>query len=140
MTVYTWYRKGLSFECTQCGACCSGEPGYVWVAADEHRRIAKFLGFKDGRLPPKYIRRVGFRYSLTEKPNGDCIFLNRNGQTVGCDIYEVRPLQCRSWPFWKINLKSPDHWAAAAALCPSMNQGTFYTADRIEEIRDQNGW
>ncbi len=140
MTVYTWYRKGLSFECTQCGTCCSGEPGYVWVTADEHRRIAKSLGYNDGRLPPKYIRRVGFRYSLTEKPNGDCIFLNREGQGISCGIYEVRPLQCRSWPFWKINLKSPDHWAAAAGTCPGMDQGTFYTADRIEEIRDQNGW
>ena len=26
-----WYSEGLRFECTQCGACCSGEPGYVWV-------------------------------------------------------------------------------------------------------------
>ena len=26
-----WYRDGLRFECTRCGACCTGAPGYVWV-------------------------------------------------------------------------------------------------------------
>ena len=30
-----WYADGLRFECTQCGDCCSGEPGYVWVDEDE---------------------------------------------------------------------------------------------------------
>ena len=30
-----WYRDGLRFECTQCGKCCTGAPGYVWVDDDE---------------------------------------------------------------------------------------------------------
>ncbi|MBN1341389.1 MAG: YkgJ family cysteine cluster protein [Phycisphaerae bacterium] len=137
---FAWYRKGLRFECTQCGQCCTGEPGYVWVTKEEHRRIARQLGFKDGQLPSKYIRRVGFRHSLTERANGDCIFLKRNGSTAGCEIYEVRPLQCRTWPFWKINTKSPDHWAAAALTCPGMDSGKFYDAGQIDEIREQNSW
>jgi len=137
---YTWYRKGLSFECKQCGNCCSGEPGYVWVTVAEHREIAKALGFKDRRLPPKYIRRVGFRHSLTEKPDGDCIFLKRKGRKVECEIYAVRPRQCRTWPFWKINLKSPEHWAAAATVCPGMNRGKFFDAGRIDEICQGNDW
>jgi len=137
---YTWYRKGLSFECLQCGNCCSGEPGYVWVTAAERRQIAKALGVALEDLAPKHIRRVGFRYSLTERPNGDCIFLRRNGQRAGCEIYQVRPRQCRTWPFWKINLRSPDHWAAAATLCAGMNRGTFHDAGRIEEIRESNNW
>lgn len=140
MADYTWYRKGLSFECVQCGNCCSGEPGYVWVSETEHRKIAKALGMRDGKLPPEYIRRVGFRYSLTEQGNGDCIFLERNGQTVGCQIYDVRPLQCRTWPFWSCNLKSPEHWAVAATMCPGMDQGKFYDAGRIDEICHQSSW
>jgi uncharacterized protein len=137
---YTWYRKGLSFKCVQCGACCSGEPGYVWVSAEEQRQIAKALGMKDGKLTSKHVRRVGFRYSLTEKANGDCIFLKRNGKTAGCAIYDARPRQCCTWPFWGYNLKSPEHWAAAAEMCPGMNQGEFYDAGRIDEISHQNGW
>ena len=35
-----WYSEGLRFECTQCGACCSGEPGYVWVDEAEIAAMA----------------------------------------------------------------------------------------------------
>lgn len=138
MADYTWYRKGLSFKCAQCGCCCSGEPGYVWVTAEEHRQIAKALGTRGGKLPAKYIRRVGLRYSLTEEPNGDCIFLERNGKAVGCRIYDARPRQCRTWPFWSYNLKSPEYWAVAAEMCPGMNQGTFFDAGHIDEICHQD--
>ena len=27
----TLVPRGLRFECTQCGDCCTGAPGYVWV-------------------------------------------------------------------------------------------------------------
>jgi Fe-S-cluster containining protein len=136
MADYTWYRKGLCFSCAQCGNCCSGAPGYVWVTPDEQRAIARALGFQDGQLPRRYVRRVGFRISLTERPDGDCVFLRRNGEKAGCMIYEVRPLQCRTWPFWRLNLKSPDHWCAAGTTCPGINQGTYYDAGRIDEICD----
>ena len=39
-----WYRDGLQFECTQCGNCCTGDPGYVWVTPEEIKAIAA----KDG--------------------------------------------------------------------------------------------
>jgi len=35
-----WYRDGLSFSCTQCGNCCSGPEGYVWVDEEELVQIA----------------------------------------------------------------------------------------------------
>jgi uncharacterized protein len=137
---YTWYRNGLRFACAQCGNCCSGAPGYVWVTAEEQERIARTLGLKDGRLPTKYLRRVGFRHSLTERPDGDCVFLERDGASAVCQIHEVRPLKCRTWPFWKINLKSAEHWAAVAETCPGMNHGTLHDAGRIDEIREKNSW
>jgi len=39
-----WYAHGLHFECTRCGDCCRGAPGYVWVREEEVERIARFLG------------------------------------------------------------------------------------------------
>lgn len=136
-----WYEGGLRFECTGCGACCTGEPGYVWVTREEVRRIAEHLGRNDDRLPPHMIRRVGLRYSLTERPNGDCVFLEprRKGQR-GCRIYPVRPLQCRTWPFWSVNLKSPATWAEAAARCPGMNNGPLHNGSAIEALRNKKSW
>lgn len=130
-----WYSAGLCFECTQCGACCSGAPGYVWVTKKEIARIAKLLGRSDEWLDRSHLRRAGMRYSLTEKPNGDCIFLSRvEGRTV-CSIYEVRPLQCCTWPFWNANLKSPDAWNQACETCPGINRGQHHDFAQIEAIR-----
>ncbi|WP_211435994.1 YkgJ family cysteine cluster protein [Candidatus Kuenenia stuttgartiensis] len=39
-----WYKKGLQFECQQCGKCCRGEPGVVWVNDKEIKDISRFLG------------------------------------------------------------------------------------------------
>ena len=41
-----WYRDGLRFACTRCGACCTGAPGYVWV----DRRADRPAGRVPGRV------------------------------------------------------------------------------------------
>jgi len=135
-----WYQAGLSFECTQCGNCCSGAPGFVWATKEEIRRISEFLGRDDGWLESKHLRRVGFRYSLTETRDGDCIFLKREGNQTMCSIYPVRPLQCRTWPFWRQNLRSPDTWNAAHETCPGVNHGRQYGFVEIESIRTKKNW
>ena len=135
-----WYQEGLRFECTRCGNCCSGDPGYVWVTKEEIRRIAKFLGPRDAWLDKAKLRRVGIRYSLTERPGGDCIFLERENGKSACSIHPVRPLQCRTWPFWNVNLKSPAAWDQSAERCPGMDQGPHHDFVRIEEVRLQKRW
>ena len=35
-----WYAGGLRFQCTQCGDCCSGAEGYVWVNQAEIDALA----------------------------------------------------------------------------------------------------
>ena len=136
MTRDKWYKGGLRFTCTQCGNCCTGAPGYVWVSREEIRRIARFLGRNDEWLPADQLRRVGFKYSLTERANSDCVFLVSAGDRKRtCSIYPVRPLQCRTWPFWSENLKSSDAWNRAALLCPGMNVGKHYSFVAVEELR-----
>ena len=136
-----WYKDGLKFACTQCGNCCSGDPGYVWVTRDEIKKISEFLGRDDGWLDKKHLRRVGLRYSLTEKKDGDCIFLSRDGQKVGCSIYPVRPMQCRTWPFWTENLRSKATWTELSeTLCPGMNAGKHHDFVQIEITRKQRTW
>lgn len=131
-----WYAAGLAFECQQSGNCCSGAPGYVWVTKAEIKAIADFLGKSKGWLGKEHLRRVGFRYSLTERRDGDCVFLQRHeGGCTTCKINPVKPTQCRAWPFWTYNLKSPDHWNEAARTCPGMNRGPVHTFVQIETQR-----
>jgi len=135
-----WYASGLSFECTQCGNCCSGDPGYVWATKEELSKIAKFLGHEDGKLERQFVRRVGFRHSLTEKPGGDCVFLKREDGKTMCGIYPVRPLQCRTWPFWTANLRSANTWNQIHETCPGINHGAKVDYVQIETRRTQKSW
>ncbi|MBI1825214.1 MAG: YkgJ family cysteine cluster protein [Planctomycetes bacterium] len=131
-----WYSQGLKFTCTQCGNCCTGEPGYVWVTRDEVKRISEFLGRNDGWLDPAQIRRVGLSHSLTERPNGDCTFLARENGKAICTIYPVRPKQCRTWPFWDELLESRDAWNDThKRICPGMNTGKHHEFVQIETVR-----
>lgn len=140
MSSEKWYASGLSFSCTQCGNCCSGPPGYVWVTKGEIAGIAKAIGRKDGKLGKEHLRRVGLKHSLTEKPDGDCIFLVRDGKKASCGIYAVRPLQCRTWPFWSTNLRSPRTWEESTADCPGVNKGKHHDLSAIEEQRLKKSW
>jgi uncharacterized protein len=123
-----WYADGLRFACTQCGNCCTGQPGFVWVNDAEVEAIAKFRGEPVEEVLGLYTRREGNRRSLKEKLNNECIFYDCD---AGCTIYPVRPRQCRTWPFWECNTGSPEDWDRAARECPGCNQGDLITAEEI---------
>ncbi|MDR3635503.1 MAG: YkgJ family cysteine cluster protein [Isosphaeraceae bacterium] len=123
-----WYRDGLAFECTRCGACCTGAPGYVWVDEQEIARLASFRGESFEQFSGRYVRRVGTRYSLIEKPGGDCIFWD---QRAGCTVYPARPVQCQTWPFWPENIESAADWHQVQRGCPGAGRGQLFTVDEI---------
>ena len=129
-----WYRDGLAFTCTQCGRCCGGAPGFVWVEPHEIAAIAKALDMQPAEFQLKHTRLLGGRRSLLELPNGDCEFLERrsDGKTA-CRVHAQRPRQCRTWPFWASNLRSRNTWNAAARDCPGMNQGAHHPLPIIQE-------
>jgi Fe-S-cluster containining protein len=125
-----WYKDGLKFTCTQCGNCCTGDPGVVWINDDELREIAEFLGKTVGEVRLMQTRLVGNRISLTEYANGDCVYFD--GATRRCKIYPVRPRQCRSWPFWRSNLASPEEWSETCKSCPGAGHGELVPLEEIE--------
>lgn len=127
-----WYAPGLNFTCTQCGHCCTGEPGFIWVDEAELRAIAEFRRVSYGEV--KYIdaKIVGERTSLREHANGDCIYLDASSRR--CTIYPVRPKQCRTWPFWPSNLESPEAWHEVQHTCPGAGQGAFVPLDQIQRL------
>ena len=124
-----WYREGLAFTCTQCGACCTGAPGFVWVNLEEITAIAAFRGESVDDFGRKFLRRVGDRVSLIERPGGDCIFWDK---ASGCTVYPARPVQCRTWPFWDENIETPEDWERVRGGCPGSGQGQMFS---LEEIR-----
>jgi Fe-S-cluster containining protein len=123
-----WYRDGLRFQCTQCGDCCTGAPGYVWVTQEEIDALAAKLGMDADTFERSYVRRVGVRRSLVEFPNGDCVFLDSQRR---CTVYDARPQQCRTWPFWESNLKTPQAWKQTCEACPGCGRGEVVPLEEI---------
>ena len=123
-----WYKDGLKFTCTQCGHCCTGEPGYVWVDDDDLARIAEFRGESLIDVQALYTRWAHRGRTLREKVNGDCVFYD---SVKGCTIYSVRPPQCRTWPFWESNVESPETWRQTCEVCPGSGKGELISAEEI---------
>ena len=127
-----WFEDGLCFECTQCGNCCSGAPGAVWVDDDDIGRIAEYTGKGEGEIRVMHTRPFAGRTSLTEFANGDCTVFDPEMRR--CRIYPVRPTQCRTWPFWGSNLQSSSDWEATQEDCPGAGQGPLVTVDEIVQM------
>ena len=58
----------------------------------------------------------------------------------GCGVYESRPLQCRTWPFWDGLLESRDAWEHSKNTCPGMDTGKRYDLAHVERMRTADEW
>ena len=106
--------------CKGCNAhCCRGEPGAVWVGQDDIERIAGLLGISVPVARQRYVRQLSDGDALIEVElaidDFPCIFLDL--ETHRCGIYEARPAQCRTFPFWDYFKKHP---MEAADECPGV--------------------
>ncbi len=95
--------------------------------------MAGELGLEAERFEQFYVRKIGIRRSLREFPGGDCVFYDP--QTRGCQVYAVRPRQCRTWPFWESNTRTPEAWQAVCESCPGSGRGELYVFEEIESRR-----
>ncbi|GDY13833.1 hypothetical protein LBMAG53_27110 [Planctomycetota bacterium] len=137
-----WFSEtGLRFTCTRCGACCTGAAGFTWISEPELAVLADHLGLDPDTCRRRYTRSVHFPdgrvvLSLNERGNGDCVFFRAG---TGCTVYDQRPRQCRTWPFWKRVVATSDSWSQSAAGCPGMNQGRLVAADEVRGIASDDG-
>jgi Fe-S-cluster containining protein len=75
---------------------------------------------------------IANRLSLIETQGNDCVFWSG-----GCTVYEYRPLQCRTYPFWPAIVGSQADWDRESLECPGMNQGEGYSARSIKAFLRQ---
>lgn len=102
-------RPGFDFAfdpgaCATCPAhCCRGTSGHVYLSESQIKAISEHLSLERDVFIKNFTRMVGRRYALQEieleKGDFACIFLEPvAGQ---CTVYEARPTQCRTFPFWE---------------------------------------
>ena len=101
-------KDGFNFAfdpkgCNTCaGNCCIGESGYIWINQKEIQSLALHLNLSIDNLKFRYLNKIGYKYSIKEvqlaSNNFACCFFNLEKRQ--CSVYDVRPVQCRTFPFW----------------------------------------
>ena len=126
-----FYRKGLRFSCKKCGNCCRISDGFVYISNKDIAQITEALDLTENEFLDKYTEKNNGFVALKSYPNGDCIFFTEN---IGCKVYNHRPRQCRTFPFWSNALSSQKNWELLSSYCPGINTGILYTKNEIEKI------
>ena len=116
-----WWMSGVKFSCQSgCGKCCDQPGGIVYLSIKDAERISKHSGLSvDDWLERDARKTYDGRFVLkSREEDGICIHLNENQQ---CSIYEVRPQQCKAFPWWGENLASDRSWSQVKELCPGID-------------------
>ena len=130
-----WYAQGLRFACTQCGNCCRNQGDYAFVnlAARELDEIPRYLGISVGEFLARYCSKEPGHFPTLRMDAPQCPFLD---EAARCTIYPVRPMQCRSWPFWRSNLEQRTWEGPLRERCPGIGQGKLHSAQEVDAIAE----
>lgn len=123
-------RHHFRFECQSgCINCCT-QPGEVYLTEDDIPRIAAYLDQTQQEFRERYCVKGVDGLRLANPPDVSCLFLRENG----CSIHEVKPLQCRTFPFWPEHVRNKRSWKKLSQYCPGIGVGEVLPKT---EVRDQ---
>lgn len=130
-----WYADGLRFQCQRSGACCTnhGDYAYVYLTDDDERALADELSVSLTAFRRQHTRTLD-GHRILKNETATCRFLDGHR----CSVYPGRPIQCRTWPFWKSNLE-PGAWQREVVpLCAGAGRGRLYSRAEIEALAAQH--
>jgi len=103
----------------------------VYFSGPDLGRAAAHLGLSEAAFRRRY--HVVIDEGVPAIDPGDqspCVFYD---EEAGCTIYEGRPTQCRTWPFWSEIVHRRRSWDKATTDCEGMNQGRRHRVEEIEQ-------
>ena len=119
--------SGLRFECTACGKCCTnrGEYAYVYVSPRELRDLAELLELEPEVFEARYTFVDDDGWTQLGVRDGACVFLDP--ATGRCGVYEARPVQCRTFPFWREFVEDGEWTDEVRAMCEGIGRGPAHS-------------
>ena len=148
-TADVWYANGIQFECQGSGQCCvsHGEYGFVYVTAADRKRMAALRGISTDAFTKQFcVKEEGLFRLLDGEPvkltpdakaAKPCIFL----ENKRCAVYQARPAQCRTWPFWPETMSAKAWTKDVAKFCPGVGKGRVWPREEIERLlKEQTAW
>ena len=98
----------------------------MYLTREDRRRLAKHLGIPTARFTREYCGKTDGHFHLKEIA-GPCQFL----EGKRCGVYQGRPNQCRTWPFWPENMKARVWNGEIARFCPGVGKGPLRSGAEI---------
>ncbi|MBC8292078.1 MAG: YkgJ family cysteine cluster protein [Proteobacteria bacterium] len=129
---------GLCFECTGCGDCCRVRDGYdcVYLYEDDAERLSLELALELDEFLERYAFVDELGWTRIKMDSDACPFFNRENNC--CSVYEARPLQCRTFPFWDSMLTGNAgrlSWRSSARrMCEGVGQGNKWPAAQVNKL------
>ncbi len=127
----------FDFACQRCSKCCRHTPGTVYLTENDVELLITHLNIPFERFKQEccnvLIQNGKDLLVLKEKRNYDCIFWSD-----GCIVYDSRPAQCRSFPFWPEIVEMPDVRKEEMKRCPGIGKkGDITNEDKLKYYLDR---
>lgn len=127
-------EDGLRFECQPgCVRCCDTR-GFVYITEQDLLRIAAHLDMDAAEFERRYVYRTTHSLRLRKPRNSQCHFLTAEG----CSVHTVKPVQCRTYPFWPEYVEQRDLWEyEGKRRCPGIGKGPLVQIGTALEIAQE---
>jgi hypothetical protein len=100
----------------------------VYLEGDDEARLAEHLGLPPAEFRERYAA-LDDGHLVLRMDQPACPFLSG----AACTVYEARPRQCRTFPFWPETLRSRAAWRGLSRFCPGIDRGPRHDLLTIRE-------
>ena len=97
----------------------------VRIAAHFHLSVREFERRYTERIHGERLLRL-----LGEEKR--CPFLGGDAEKGWCNVHDVKPVQCATYPFWPGVADNERGWLREAQICPGIGQGPDHSREWVQ--------
>jgi hypothetical protein len=128
------YPVAVRFQCTKCGACCGNAQErirHILLLGTEAEQIAAATSQPISAFAVKVEGKAPYSYEVKKTAeDGKCVFLENNH----CNIYALRPLICRFYPFELKIAANQKHEFLYTEECPGIGKGKILDKNYFKKL------
>ena len=98
------------------------------------RALTAGLGMSTAQFTRRYCAKTDGHWHIRDAPGAlECRFLSGKR----CTVYDARPTQCRTWPFWPEVMHAKAWQREVAKFCPGVGKGRLWSVDEIRAVLER---
>lgn len=105
----------------------------MYITENDLRRIARHVGLSAKAFEETYVVRYRHVLRLRKPAKSQCHFLKADG----CSVHAVKPVQCRTYPFWPELVEDRKAWNEEGKRCPGIGKGELIQIGEACEIANE---